>query len=83
LNVTEGKVHSVTCHEGPEMEYSYSSTLPLSSALDRDEWSTPRPDRFTPGNDPVAIVLEARWTPGPVWTVAGNLAPPRFDPRTV
>jgi len=29
--------------------------------------STPRP-HFTPGKDPVAIVQEAGWTPGPVWT---------------
>ena len=35
---------------------------------------TPRP-RFTPGKDPVPIVQEAGWVPGPVWTVAENLAP--------
>ena len=29
--------------------------------------STPRP-YFTPGKDPVAIVQEAGWAPGPVWT---------------
>jgi len=33
-----------------------------------------RPDRFTPGKDPVPIVQEAGWAPGPVWTVAENLA---------
>ena len=38
---------------------------------------------FTPGKDPVPIVQEAGWTPGPVWTGAENLAPPGFDPRTV
>ena len=27
------------------------------------------------GKDPVPIVWEAGWTPGPVWTVAENLAP--------
>jgi hypothetical protein len=43
---------------------------------------TPRP-LFTPGKDPVAIVQEAGWAPGPVWTGAENLAPPGFDPRTV
>ena len=37
-------------------------------------WSTLRPGRFTPGNDPVPIVQEAKWAPGPVWTDAGNLA---------
>ena len=35
---------------------------------------TPRP-LFTPGKDPVAIVQEAGWAPGPVWTGAENLAP--------
>jgi len=30
---------------------------------------------FTPGKDPVRIVQEAGWTPGPVWTSAENLAP--------
>ena len=43
----------------------------------------PRP-LFTPGKDPVPIVQEAGWAPGPVWTCAENLAPPpRFDPRTL
>jgi hypothetical protein len=37
-------------------------------------WSTPRPGRFTPGKDPVLIVQEAGWAPGPVWTDAENLA---------
>ena len=34
---------------------------------------TPRP-LFTPGKDPVPIVQEAGWSPGPVWTGAENLA---------
>ena len=34
---------------------------------------TPRP-LFTPEKDPVPIVQEAGWTPGPVWTGAENLA---------
>jgi hypothetical protein len=43
---------------------------------------TPRP-HFTPRKDPVSIVQEAWWAPGPVWTGAENLAPPGFDPRNV
>jgi len=44
---------------------------------------TPRP-LFTPGKDPVPIVQETGWVPGPVWTGAENLAPPLgFDRRTV
>jgi len=38
---------------------------------------------FTPGKDPVPVVEEAGWAPGPVWIGAENLAPPGFDPRTV
>jgi len=33
------------------------------------------PVAFTPGKDPVPIVQEAGWAPGPVWTGAENLAP--------
>jgi len=35
---------------------------------------TPRP-LFTPRKDPVPIVQEAGWAPGPVWTGAENLTP--------
>ena len=37
--------------------------------------STPRP-HFTPGKDPVPIVQEAGWVPGPVWT-GGKFRPHR------
>jgi hypothetical protein len=44
---------------------------------------TPRP-LFTPGKDPVPIIQEAGWAPGPVWTGAKiSPPPPGFDPRTV
>ena len=33
------------------------------------------PAAFTPGKDPVLIVQEAGWAPGPVWMGAENLAP--------
>jgi hypothetical protein len=36
-------------------------------------WSTPRPGHFTPGEDPVPIVYEVGWAPGPVWRGAENL----------
>ena len=54
----------------------YSSTLSLTSALDGGGWSTPRPGRFTSGKDPVLIVQESGWAPGPVWTGAENFDPP-------
>ena len=35
---------------------------------------TPRP-LFTPGKDPVTIIQDVGWAPGPVWTGAKNFAP--------
>jgi hypothetical protein len=46
-----------------------------TSALGEVGWSAPHPGRFTPGKDPVPIVQEVGWAPGPVWTCAKNLAP--------
>ena len=54
----------------------YNSTLPSTSALDGGGWSTSRPGSFTPKKDPVPIVEEAVWAPGPVWTGEVNLVPP-------
>jgi hypothetical protein len=51
-----------------------SSTLSLTTALGGGGWSTTRPDRFTHGKDPVPVVQEAGWAPGPVLTGAANLA---------
>jgi hypothetical protein len=50
----------------------------MTSTLGGEGWSVPRPGRFTPGKDPVSIVQEAGWAPGPVWTGAKNLAPTRI-----
>ena len=52
----ESKVHPRTDRDGPVGEDRYSSTLPLTSALEGDGWSMPRHGRFTPGKDPVHIV---------------------------
>jgi hypothetical protein len=39
---------------------------------------------FTPGKDPVPIVQEGWWAPGPIWTGAEKSQPPLgCDPRTV
>ena len=40
-----------TGHESPEGEQSYSSTLSLTSALDRGVFLTPLPGRFNPGKE--------------------------------
>ena len=49
--------------------------ITLEQATDRTDlgarrggWSTSRPGRFTPGKDPVRILKQAVWAPGPVWT---------------
>jgi hypothetical protein len=52
----KGKVHSITRHEGPEVEQRYSPTHSLTSTLDEGGWLTPPVGRFTPGKDPVPIV---------------------------
>jgi hypothetical protein len=52
----KGKVLPRIGHEGPEGEQIYSSTLPSTSALDGDGWSTPRPGSFTPGKELLPIV---------------------------
>ena len=44
----------------------------------------PRPGRFILGKDPVPIVQEAGWAPGPVWRGGENLDPHRDSiPQTV
>jgi hypothetical protein len=45
-------------------------------------WLTPRPGCFTPGKDPVPIVQEGGWAPGPVRTGAKISPPTGFDLRT-
>ena len=59
-----------TAHRG-----SRGIALPFHNFGTRRGWGvsvTPRP-LFTPGKDPVPIVREAGWAPGPVWTGAENL----------
>jgi len=61
-----------TAHRG-----SKGIALPFLDHGTRRGWGvsvTPWP-LFTPGKDPVPIVQEAEWAPGPVWTGAENLAP--------
>jgi len=67
----KGKVHPMTSQEGPEVEYRYSSTLSLTTALYRDRWSTPHSGRFTPlERGTVPTVQVAGWSRGPVRTGA-------------
>jgi hypothetical protein len=48
LHPHKGKLHPVTCHEGPEGEQRYSSTLSLASVPDDGARLTPRPGRVNP-----------------------------------
>ena len=40
------------------------------------------PASIYPREDPVPIVQEAGWAPGPVWTGRKISSPPEFDPGT-
>jgi hypothetical protein len=50
----------------------------MTAALEGGEWSAARPGRtLKTGKEPVPIVQEARWAPGPVWT--GGKFRPHWD----
>jgi hypothetical protein len=51
-----------------------------TSALEGGGWSASRPSHILPRKDPVPIVQEAGWAPGPVWRGAENLAPTGIRP---
>ena len=75
ISKVKGKGHPRTGHGDPEREYRYSSTLSLTLALDGVGVQRHAPAALPPGKDPIPIVQEAGWAPGPVWTGAENLAP--------
>jgi hypothetical protein len=80
---SKGKFHPRTGHEDLEEEYTYGSTLSLTSELDGGGWSTPRPGRPGLAKDPVSVVQEAGWASGPVWKGAENLRPTGYNARIV
>jgi len=50
----------------------------MTAALEGGEWSAARPGcTLPPGKDPVPILQEAGWAPGPVWT--GGKSRPHRD----
>jgi hypothetical protein len=55
----------------------------MTSALDGVGGQRHAAAAFTPWKDPVPIVQEAGWAPGPVWIVAENLAPTGIRSRWV
>jgi hypothetical protein len=78
------KVYPTTDHEGLEVEYRYSSTLSLTSALDGGGWSTPRLSCFTPRERPCVCCLGA-WV-GPRVGLDGcgkSCPPPGFNTQSI
>ena len=59
---------------------TYIVPLSLTSALDVDVWSTPRPGRFTHGTVRVSIVYEAGWATRQIWTGVGEFNPAGIRP---
>jgi hypothetical protein len=59
----KSKIHHRTGHERPDREERYSSTISLTSALERDGWLTPRPGSFIPRINPISAVQETSWAP--------------------
>ena len=47
----------------------------MTTALEGVRGQRHAPAAIYPGKNPVPIVQEAGWAPGPVWTGAENLAP--------
>ena len=57
IYISKGKVHPRTVHRGGGHKgVDYNSTLPSTSALDGDGWSTRGSRRFTPRKDRVPMV---------------------------
>ena len=74
----------VTGNENPNGKQRYSSTPSLASALDGGWVANATSRRLYPRErDPVPIVREAGWAPGPAWTGGENITPPGFDPGIV
>jgi hypothetical protein len=62
----KGKGHPITGHQWPRWG-SRGIALPILNLGPRKGGRlASRPGRFTPGKDPVPIVQEAGWAPGPV-----------------
>ena len=80
----KSKVHPVTRHEGPEMEWKYSSICSLTSVLDGGRRLMPHLSQFTPGKETQHTSYRrlggAQGQSGWVQTIS---PPPGFDPLTV
>jgi hypothetical protein len=79
-----GKFYPRTGHGCSEGEQRYGSTLSLTSALDRDRWSTPRLSRFIPWKHiRYSLYKRLGGSQGLSGRVRKISTPPGFDTRTV
>jgi hypothetical protein len=78
------KVCPKTGHEGSKGESRCSSTLSLTSAIDRSGWLTPRPDHFTSGKETQYPLYRRLGGPQDQCGQARKIPPPSgFDSQTV
>jgi hypothetical protein len=78
------KVHPRTGREGPEVEWSYSYTLSVTSALDWGGWTTLHIGCCTPGKEIRYTFYRRLGGPqGQSGQVRKISPPPGFDPRTI
>jgi len=69
-------ISQVPKHKTTKARFTLKQATKAQRGLDGGGCSTPSPGYFTPRErDPVPLVQEAGWAPGPVWTGAENLAP--------
>jgi len=78
----EGKFHPRIGHEWPEEEWSYSSTVSLTSALDGIGWSSPCLSSHTLGKDRYALYRRVGGPQGRSGRVRKNSLSKGFEPRT-
>ena len=67
---SKDKGHPIKDYKGPEGEWRQSCALSLTSALDVVCGQRHTPAVYSRETEPVPIVQEAGWAPGPVWTDA-------------
>jgi hypothetical protein len=65
-----------TSYEGPEGECRYSSNLSLTSVRDGVAWLTPRPGRFTPGEETRYPLYSRTGEPQGRYGRVRNIVPP-------
>ena len=68
------EVRPITGHEGPEVEYRYSSTLSSTSGLDEGGGQRHAPAALPPRKTRYPLYRGLGGPIGPVWTGAENLA---------